>query len=101
MEEKQKFVCSYCGAEYDSAPARARCELECDEKCKQEDERRRRERLRKEKESRRQAVIDQYNSFFDAWKQYQKDYHERLGFRICGLDMALLDELLNAKGRRL
>lgn len=95
MEEKQKFVCSYCGAEYDDAPARARCELECDEKQKQKMERERQELLRAEKETRKKAVVDQYNKFVEEWKQYQRDYHESIKFRINGFDRGLFDSLLS------
>lgn len=35
---EDKYICGYCGAEYDSPAARARCELECDEKQKVEAE---------------------------------------------------------------
>lgn len=31
-EKTQNYVCSYCGKEYDTAPARAQCELACDDK---------------------------------------------------------------------
>ena len=28
----EKYICAYCGAEYDDPVSRAKCELECDEK---------------------------------------------------------------------
>lgn len=81
----EKYQCGYCGAEYDTPAARARCELECDEKRKQEAEFLKRERLRKERDARKQAVVDRYNSFIGEWKQYQTDYQERLVFNVRGL----------------
>ena len=35
---EDKYICGYCGAEYDPPAARAHCELECDEKQKVEAE---------------------------------------------------------------
>lgn len=89
-----KYQCGYCGAEYDTPAARARCELECDEKRKQVEERRHQELLRAEKEARKKAVVDQYDKFMAEWEQYQMDYHERIKFKIMGFDRGRLNELL-------
>lgn len=76
MEEKQKYVCSYCGAEYDSAPVRARCELECDEKQKQEEERQRKLRLDGERDARRAEIEAAWNRYVVLMNQYRNDYGE-------------------------
>lgn len=85
MEDNRVFVCSLCGKEYVDVSARARCELACDEKQRQEAEFLKQKRLRKEREARKQVVVDRYNSFIDEWKQYQRDYQERLVFGVRGL----------------
>lgn len=74
MKEKQKFVCSYCGAEYDDAPARARCELECDEKRKQEAARRRRESLDHERDVRYKEIYEKNEHLNGLIKKYNEDY---------------------------
>ena len=74
MEEKQKYACSFCGTEYDNAPARARCELECDEKRKQEDERRRKEELLKNRNKRLSDIREKYKDLDQAVRAYGKDY---------------------------
>lgn len=74
MEDKQKYVCSFCGAEYDSAPARARCELACDAKTKHEAEQRRRDELCKRQSERAGTVKEKYNDFMNAVKEYSADY---------------------------
>lgn len=76
MGEKQKFVCSFCGAEYDTARARARCELECDEKRRQEKTRVERKRLMVEKQSRLAEVNKAFDNYVAVVKQFNKDYHE-------------------------
>ena len=71
---EDKYVCSYCGAEYDSPPARARCELECDEKRKAEAERERRRKLAEEKQERLQEIRDARNTYNTLVVQFNKDY---------------------------
>lgn len=69
-----KFRCGYCGAEYDTPTARARCELECDEKLKQEAEKKRQQELSEAKEARRQELIQKKRELDELTAKYYSDY---------------------------
>lgn len=71
---EDKYICGYCGAEYDSPAARARCELECDEKQKAEAERERRRKLTEEKEARLKEIQDARNTYNTLMAQFNHDY---------------------------
>lgn len=71
---EDKYVCSFCGAEHDSAPARARCELECDEKRKAEAERERRRQLEAERQVRLQEIRQARDTYNALVEQFNKDY---------------------------
>lgn len=71
---KEKYKCSYCGAEYDTALDRAKCELECDEKRKQEAEEQRKNELREAKDARRQELIQKRRELEELTKKYYEDY---------------------------
>lgn len=71
---EDKYICGYCGAEYDSPAARARCELECDEKQKAEVERERRRKLEEERDSRLKEVNDALNTYNMLVAQFNRDY---------------------------
>lgn len=72
----EKYQCGYCGAEYGTPLARAKCELECDEKRKQELERQRQVRLEEEREARRMAVNVAGEKYVTLARKYYEDYGE-------------------------
>lgn len=74
MEEK--YVCSFCGAEYDSAPERARCELKCDEKRKQEAERMKQKLLEGKRQERYQEIKEKNDNLNRLIAKYRQDYGE-------------------------
>jgi len=83
----EKYICSFCGTEYDTATARARCELECDEKRKQEIEREHRRKLKEEKKERLAELENARKHYDQLVKAYIKDYQTE----IC------LDDFFNTK----
>lgn len=76
----EKFICSYCGAEYDTPAARARCELECDEKMAQERERQRRRDLEKARNDRFNEIKEVATKLEELVKAYQADYKTEILF---------------------
>lgn len=93
MEDKQKYVCPFCGAEYATPVEQAKCVLACDEKRKQEMERVKKIKLNEEKAARKNAVVEKYNDFIGAWNQYITDYADRSPIEIMGRGKSLLDVL--------
>lgn len=86
MKEKQKYQCSFCGTEYDSAPARARCELECDEKRKQEVERLKQKLLEGKRQERYREIKEKNDNLNRMIVQYNKDYGDTL-VSLCSADL--------------
>lgn len=80
MSDNKTYKCSYCGAEYSSAPARARCELECDMKITQELERERRHDLEKARNDRFNEIKETAAKLEDLVKAYQADYKTEILF---------------------
>ncbi len=76
MSKNRKFVCVYCGAEYDTPVARGRCEMECDMKRQQEAERERKEELERRKEDRRKEIVSDYKTLSKKCDAFAKDYGE-------------------------
>jgi len=75
MTEK-KFICGYCGKEYDTPAARANCELSCDRKRIAEEEKAKQDKLKKEKEDRRNQILTARKELSDMEQRYYKDYGE-------------------------
>lgn len=69
-----KYICSYCGGEYDTAPERARCEIKCDEKHRQEAERERRRKLDEERGSRVKEIEAAREHLAKLTADFEKDY---------------------------
>lgn len=88
----EKYVCSYCGAEYDSPKARARCELECDEKITLERERQRQRELEDVREARLAEIQEAEKRLRELIKAYQSDYKTKISWNR-GRDQALFDLL--------
>ena len=72
----EKYRCGYCGAEYDTPLARARCELECDEKRRQELEKQRKLELHSTQRERAKEVKDALQTYKGLWQAYLRDYGE-------------------------
>ena len=77
-KKEKKFVCDYCGKEYDTPLARAKCELECDRKRVAEEERQLKEKLAKEKEDRKNEIFEARKRVYFLEGKYRKDYGEGL-----------------------
>lgn len=71
---QEKFICAFCGAEYDAPLARAKCELECDEKRKQEAERQRQAELESIRETRWQEILQKKKEYQALINGYIADY---------------------------
>jgi len=69
------FKCSFCGKEFENAPDRAKCEIECDKKIKVEAEKQKQENLKAEKEKRiaeLETAYEEYQTTVDnAYDVYQ------------------------------
>lgn len=68
------YKCSYCGAEYDHAIDRARCEFICDEKAKMAAEEERKRRLESERERRYEELLAAEKRYEDLLHSYYMDY---------------------------
>ena len=79
------FKCSFCNKEYENAPDRARCEIECDKANKAKAEFERQDKLKAEELKRENEVIKAYNEYTKTCneakekyekiaEQYEKDY---------------------------
>ncbi len=65
--ESKKFVCTYCGKEYDSPVERARCELSCWEKQEGEE-------AKQEQDARLEELHRDTQELIEKWESYHKDY---------------------------
>ena len=71
---QEKYICAFCGAEYDTPITRAKCELECDEKRKQEAERQRQFELANAREARWQEILQKEHECKVLLEKYIADY---------------------------
>ena len=70
----EKYICSFCKSEYSDPVARAKCELECDEKEKQKRRAEEQKRLLEQKETRRQKLVQMRRELDQATQAYYRDY---------------------------
>lgn len=83
----EKYVCAYCGAEYDDPVSRAKCELECDEKRQQEEAKQKKAMLAEEKKVRQKEIQELCDALNDLVKQYNRRFPDssvRLKFNSYG-----------------
>lgn len=83
----EKYVCAYCGAEYDDPVSRAKCELECDEKRQQEEAKQKKARLAAEKKVRQMEIQELCDTLNDRVMDYNRLYPDssvRLKFNSYG-----------------
>ena len=71
---KEIFTCSYCGKEYDTPIERARCEISCDKRIKEQEERAELERLRGERKDREEKIQEAFDKYLDLAKAFNNDY---------------------------
>ena len=72
------YKCGYCGAEYSQLIDRAKCELICDEKAKQEAELIRARKLREERATRYRKILEKTEELNCMWAEYERDYGNRM-----------------------
>lgn len=75
MEEK-KYVCGFCGKEYETVVERMNCESACAIAEKEKAEKERREKLIREKEERQQKIIQSRKELLELEQNYYRDYGE-------------------------
>ena len=68
------FKCSYCGKEFDSPVERAKCELACAAKMKEEEEKIHKEKINKEKDARYTEIQSEYKKIKEMVSAYVEDY---------------------------
>lgn len=59
-----KFICAYCGAEYDDLEGRERCEFECDMK-----------RTQEQREQDERAINEEFQKFVSMSRKFTQKYH--------------------------
>lgn len=92
------YKCSYCGAEYSQAIDRAKCELVCDEKAKQEAELSRVRKLREERAARYNEILKKTEELNRMWVEYEKDYGNRMPESVEDSFSFLLCRAVNGAG---
>jgi len=75
MEEK-KFMCEYCGKEYDTPVDRGDCELSCYQRAIAEEEKAKKEKLAKDKEERKKKILHLRQELIELEKMYYRDFGE-------------------------
>ena len=68
------FKCSFCGKEFENAPDRARCEIECDKANKVKSETERREKLKAEQKARVDEVAKAYAEYAETCKSAKEKF---------------------------
>ncbi len=98
-EKTQNYVCSYCGKEYDTAPARAQCELDCDKKERLAAEQARRRQLEEERTVRVQEIRDALNAYNALVAKFNQDYPTSSPFdELWATDFPFLSCVLRGRG---
>lgn len=74
----EKFKCTCCGKEYNTAEEVVRCIISCSERIKRENDEKRKAELENERKVRKDEVQKVFDTFAKLMDNYEKDFNERI-----------------------